>query len=141
MHQALADEGAVPRFVGIKLGQAQSVRGDPIEVEISMETAPSAVWDALIVPHGETHAETLAANGHALEFLKDQYRHCKPILVMGAAAGLLDKAGIPQALPSGEPDTGLLRFGGEETGTALPAFIDALAKHRHFARETDPPVV
>ena len=141
MHEALADEGAVPRFVGIKLGQVQSASGDPIEVEISMETAPSAVWDALIVPHGEAHAETLSGSGHALEFLKDQYRHCKPILLMGAAAGLLDKGGIPAALPSGEPDPGLLRFGGDEMGTALPAFMDALAKHRHFARETDPPVV
>ena len=60
---------------------------------------------------------------------------------MGAAASLLDKAGIPAALPSGEPDPGLLRFGGDETGAAVPAFIDALAKHRHFERETDPPVV
>ena len=141
MHEALANEGAVPRFVGIKLGQVQSARGGPIEVEISMETAPSVVWDAMIVPHGEAHAETLSGSGHALEFLKDQFRHCKPILLMGAAASLLDEAGIPASLPSGEPDTGLLRFGGEETGTALPAFIDALAKHRHFARETDPPVV
>ena len=141
MHEALANEGAVPRFVGIKLGQVQSASGDPIEVEISMETAPSVVWDAMIVPHGEAHAETLSGSGHALEFLKDQFRHCKPILLMGAAASLLDEAGIPASLPSGEPDTGLLRFGGDETGTALPAFIDALAKHRHFARETDPPVV
>ena len=131
----------MPRFVGIKLGQVQSASGDPIEVEISMETAPSVVWDAMIVPHGEAHAETLSGSGHALEFLKDQFRHCKPILLMGAAASLLDEAGIPASLPSGEPDTGLLRFGGDETGTALPAFIDALAKHRHFARETDPPVV
>ena len=105
-----------------------------------METAPSAVWDALIAPHGEAHAKTLSGNGHALEFLKDQYRHCKPILLMGAAAILLDKAGIPAALPSGEPDAGLLRFG-EEPGTALPAFINALAKHRHFERETAPPVI
>jgi len=76
-----------------------------------------------------------------VEFLKDQYRHCKPILLMGAAADLLDKGGIPDALPSGEPDSGLLRFGSDEMGTALPTFIDALAKHRHFARETDPPAV
>jgi len=141
MHEALAKEAAVPRFVGIKLGAVQSLSGDPIEVEISMEAAPSAVWDALIVPHGEAHAEALAASGHALEFLKDQYRHCKPILLIGAATMLLDKGHIPAALPSGKPDTGLLRFGGDETGTALPAFMDALAKHRSFERESDPPLV
>ena len=30
-------------------------------------------------------------SGHAMEFLKDQYRHCKTILLIGAAAALLDR--------------------------------------------------
>src|SRR6185436_4940338 len=141
MHEALAGQGAVPRFVGIKLGQVKSVSGDPLEVELSMETAPSVVWDAMIVPEGEAAANGLSQCGHALEFLKDQYRHCKPILLMGAAAGLLDKAGIPRTLPSGEADPGLLQFGGDENKAAIPAFVEALAKHRHFERETDPPRV
>jgi catalase len=80
-------------------------------------------------------------SGHALEFLKDQYRHCKPILLMGAASALLDAAGILPALPSGRRDPGLLRFASHETAAALPAFIEALAKHRHFERETAPPRV
>ena len=84
------EQGAVPRFVGIKLGQVQSASGDPIEVEVSMETAPSVVWDAMIVPDGEAAADALAQSGHALEFLKDQYRHCKPILLMGAARVLVE---------------------------------------------------
>jgi len=141
LHKAVADEGAVPRIVGIKLGEVQSSSGDPLEVEISMETAPSVVWDALIVPDGEAAALALSQSGHALEFLKDQYRHCKPILLLGAATGLLARTGIPAALPSGKADPGLLQFGGDETGTAILAFMDALAKHRHFERETDPPLV
>ena len=32
-----------------------------------------------------------SSSGHALEFLKDQYRHCKPILLMGAAQTLLGR--------------------------------------------------
>ena len=141
MHEALAAEGAVPRFVGIKLGRAKSASGDPIEVEVSMETAPPVVWDAMIIPDGEAAVSTLASSGHALEFLKDQYRHCKPILLMGDASRLLDEVGIPKALPSGDADPGLLQFGGDATDRAVPAFIDALAKHRHFERETDPPAV
>jgi catalase len=74
-----------------------------------------------------------------LEFLKDQYRHCKPMLVLGAASELLTKAGIPTALPSGDPDPGLVL---DQTGEGgADAFIAALGKHRHFDRETDPPVV
>ena len=141
IHEALAAQGAVPRFVGIKLGRVKSTSGDPLEVEISLETAPSVVWDAMIVPDGEAAVGTLSKSGHAIESLKDQYRHCKPILLLGGAAMLLAKAGIPNALPSGDADPGLLRFGGDATDRAIPAFIGALTKHRHFARETDPPMV
>jgi catalase len=104
-----------------------------------MEAAPSAVWDALIVPGGQGAA--LSDSGHALEFLKDQYRHCKPILLVGDASALLAKAGIPPKLPSGEADPGLLEVADERGPSGIAAFIEALAAHRHFARETDPPRV
>jgi catalase len=141
IHKELVQQGAVPRFVGIKLGRVKSAGGDPLEVEISMETAPSVLWDAMIVPPGDSAADALSQAGHALEFLKDQYRHCKPILLLGAATALRDAAGIPPVLPSGDADPGLLQFGDGDTSAAIPAFIHALTKHRHFGRETDPPRV
>jgi catalase len=141
MHEALIEQGAVPRFVGIKLGQVRSARGDPVEVEVSLEAAPSVLWDAVVLPDGDAPVDTLSQSGHAIEFVKDQYRHCKPMLVLGLAASLLDEAGIPSALPSGEPDPGLLQFPGDQYDAALQAFIEALTKHRHFERETDPPTV
>jgi catalase len=139
IHRALAAEGAVSRFVGITMGRVNADGGDPIEVEVSMEGAPSVVWDAMIVVDGG--GEALAQSGHALEFLKDQYRHCKPILLLGSAKMLLESARIDPALPSGEADPGLLLFEGAGSEAPLAAFIDALAKHRQFARETDPPRV
>jgi catalase len=141
LHTALAAQGAVPRFVGIKLGAVAPASGEPLEVEISMEAGPSALYDALVLPDGEDAVAALSRSGHALEFVKDQYRHCKPILVLGAAASLLEKAGIPTELPSGEADRGILRFESAEYDTAVGAFIDSIARHRHFERETDPPVV
>jgi len=138
-HRKLADEGAVPRFVGMKLGQVRGANGDVIDIEVSMETAPSVLWDALLIPGGAAAAEALSESGHAMEFLKDQYRHCKPILVMGAAQSLLDAAGISAALQSGDADTGLLQYESGDMEPAVSAFIDALARHRHFERETDPP--
>jgi catalase len=82
----------------------------------------------------------LANDGHALEFLKDQYRHCKPILALGAGSSLLEKAGLPGALPTGEPDPGLLAFESYSAQVVEP-FVLALASHRVFERETDPPRV
>ena len=87
----------MPRFLGVKLGPARAANGEDVEVEVSLETAPSALWDALIIVGGEDAADALSASGQALEFLKDQYRHCKPILLIGGAGSLLEKAGIPAA--------------------------------------------
>ena len=60
-----------------------------------LEAAPSALYDAVLVADGADAVQHLKGDGHALEFMRDQYRHCKPICVMGAAGGLLKTAGIP----------------------------------------------
>ncbi len=140
IHRQLAAQGAVPRFVGVKLGQVQSEDGEPLEVEVSMEAMPSVLWDGMIVADGQAATDALSGSGHAIEFLKDQYRHCKTILLLGSAADLLDPAGINDAAGSA-PDGGLLRYPGEKSAEAAAAFIAALQQHRHFDRETDPPRV
>jgi catalase len=141
LHEALAAQGAVPRFVGIKLGHVATLDGEPIEVEISMEAGPSVLYDAVVLPDGDEGGRMLSQSGHALEFVKDQYRHCKPILVLGAASALLEKAGIPVTLPRGAADPGLLHFESRDVDAAFAAFAEAVTQHRHFERETDPPRV
>jgi catalase len=106
-----------------------------------MEATPAVLYDALVLPDATAAAvQRLATDGRTLEFLKDQYRHCKPILAMGSASTLLNKAGIPPTLPSGKLDPGLLLGASGDAGPE-EAFIKALGQHRHFARETDPPSV
>ena len=141
VYTGLLAAGAVPRFVGEHLGQISTAGGAPINVEISIEAGPSVLYDAVVVPDGKTAVDALCANGQAVEFVKDQFRHCKPILVLGAGAALLEKAQIPVALPNGDPDPGIAGLDGAVANTALQAFISALAAHRVFARETDPPKV
>ena len=134
----LAAEGAVPRFLASRLGRVTTAEGGTIEADASFEATPSVLYDAFVLPDGSGATGALAADGRVLEFLKDQYRHCKPILVLGTASALLDKAGIPATLPSGDADPGLLIVRG---GGGAAAFVAAVAAHRHFARETDPPRV
>jgi catalase len=136
----LTAEGAVPRFVAARLGAVATTSGDPIEADISIEAAPSVLYDAVVIAGGEAAVVALAGDGQAREFVKDQYRHCKPILAIGDGLDLLKAAGIPLTLPSGDPDPGLIRS--DTDGAALvDAFVAALAKHRHFERETNPPRV
>jgi catalase len=136
----LTADGAVARFVGARLGSVQATDGD-IEVDTTVEAMPSVLFDAVVIPDGQSAAGVLEADGRTLEFVKDQYRHCKPILALGAGTDVLKKAGIPAALPSGQPDPGLILGDPGKAGAAVEAFAKALGMHRHFARETDPPRV
>jgi catalase len=135
----LTDEGAVPRFVSTSLGAVQPADGDEIEIDVSFEAAPAVLYDALVLPDGEEAVTVLRADGRTLEFIKDQYRHCKPILALGASRQLLEACGITETSPNGDPDTGVLAA--SDAGSVIDDFIAAIAKHRHFARETDPPRV
>jgi catalase len=136
----LLAEGAVPRFVGSTFGAVEPTDGDAIEVDVTVEATPSVLYDAAVLPDGQAAAAALSADGRMLEFLKDQHRHCKPILAIGTASQVLEDAGVPLTLPSGAPDPGLLQS--EATDNSLPdAFVALLAKHRLFDRETDPPRV
>jgi len=137
--ERLTAEGAVPRFVATKLGTVQPASGSAIEIDVSFEAAPAVLYDALVLPDGADAVNALRADGRVLEFIKDQYRHCKPILVLGAGSQLLDACGIDTSLPDGSPDPGLVVA--SDAAAAAGGFIDAIAKHRHFARETDPPRV
>jgi len=139
LHGALLAEGAVPRFVGPRLGAVRNAGSADIEVEITLETSPSVVYDAVAIPDGEGAARALSAVGQALEFIKDAFRHCKPILAIGAGGQLIEAANVPEFLPDGQPDPGLLMSKGG--GDLAARFIAAIARHRHFERQTDPPRV
>ena len=138
--ERLMSAGAVPRYLASRLGSVKPVKGDPIAVDVTLEATPSVLYDAVVLPDGRAAVNRLAADGRALEFLKDQYRHCKPLMALGAGSDLLRRAGIPQTLPTGKPDSGMV-VGPAANGALADAFLKALARHRHFDRETDPPLV
>ena len=137
LHRGLTEAGAVPRFVGVRLGPVTTSDGESIQVDATLETNPAVLFDAVVLPDGASGVEALARDGHAIEFLRDQFRHCKTILALGAGAELLEKAG---ANP-GDGDEGVLRIDTDDPARTLQAFIAAIAKHRHFERDADPPAI
>jgi catalase len=142
IHAGLAREEAVPRFVGLRLGRVQSTDGNQIEVDVTAEAMPSVLFDAVVVPGGhEDMVKAFANAGPVLEFIGQQYRHCKPILMLGNGRAVAERAGVKLVLPSGELDSGVLYFQEDNFGEVLPQFVEAIAAHRHFTRETDPPQV
>jgi len=137
LREGLVAAGAVPRFVGARLGSVKTERGDALETDGTLETMASVLFDGVAVPGGAKAVEALRALGQVSEFLRDQYRHAKPLVALGAAQDLLASAGVSATLPSGEPDPGVIVEASPEA--AVRKFVKALARHRHYEREVDPP--
>ncbi|WP_336695570.1 catalase [Delftia acidovorans] len=138
LHQMLFSQGAIPRFVAPRIGRIATGDGVDINADASLENEPGFLFDALVLPDGEAGVKMLATDGHTSEFIKDQYRHCKPILVMPASSLLIEAAGIPLLLASGDADPGLIMGA---NASDFEDFTNAIFKHRHPERETDPPLI
>ena len=141
LRAALLEAGAVPRLIGPTLGTYKTAAGDTIEADASLENEPGFLFDALILPDGADAVAMLLTNGHTMEFVKDQYRHCKTMLAFGASSALLDKAGISLSLPSGEDDPGLFTAEVSQADSIAEEFIAAMSLHRHTDRDRDPPLI
>ncbi len=139
LQSALLAEGAVAKLVGPRLGKVESADGERVDVDATFETTPSVLYDAVAIPGGKGMVDRLSSLGQVLEIVKDQYRHAKTLFVVADSRGLLEKADVPTALPSGEADPGIVLA--DEVEDGLAAFVEAVARHRHFERVVDPPRV
>lgn len=104
------------------------------------ETEQVAFCTAHVVPGIDFTNDPLLAgrihSGQALEFVIEPFRHAKPIMVINDGRQVLEDAGVPLD----EGDSGLV-ITQRTTRNDINAFIEAIAQHRHPARETDPPKV
>ena len=139
VQRRLLQADAVPQVVGLRLGRVLCSQGRPIEIETTVEAMPSVLWDAVVLPTGEGQAgaalSTFAADPNVQDFIRQQYQHGKPILVLGRTGRyILAKAGLPLRLADDQPDPGLVlsEVGGDD-GPAQ--FIGALGRHRRHERE------
>lgn len=139
---ALMAKGASARFVGTRVGRVMTEEGDALDADASLENSPGFLFDALVLPDGAKGVAALAGDAHTLDFIKDQYRHGKAIMAIGASSSLLEAAGIPALLPDGQADAGVVWAKARQAnGKSIAAFVMAVSMHRHPARETDPPRV
>ena len=134
--KALMTQGAVVRLVGPRVGLFSTAAGEALDADASFENSPSVLFDAVVVPDGDTAVDAFCGNGLALEYVRDAFRHSKPLLTIGAGVRLIQQADIPE----NADDKGLLLAKQAGDGD-MAAFIKAIAQHRHFERETKPPVV
>ena len=134
--EMLARHGAVSRLVASRLGQVSASDGTLLDVDLTMENTPSAAFDGMILPDGDHAVAALLLDPHTCDYVKDQYRHCKPLLVGAASADILTACGISITLASGDSDDGIIQeAAGSDIADSLSAFAAALAAHRFYERE------
>jgi catalase len=133
IQQALHEAGAVTRVVAAHLGVVSTSSGQQLPVDLCLATAPSVLFDAVLVPGGAAHVQALARNGDAAHFVLEAFRHCKPLCLIGDAVDLLRPIGIDA--DSAPPEGVLITRG--DPATRVPAaqeFIALIGRHRHWAR-------
>ena len=132
----LSAQGAIVRLVGPHVGMFGADEEWSLDADASFENSPSVLFDAVAIPDGAKMVDSFSVNGLAQEFVRDSYRHNKPILAVGAGMRMLEHVGIPL----NKEDTGLIASP-DVTEDGLARFIQAIEQHRHPVRETQPPVV
>jgi catalase len=140
---ALVAQGAVARLVGPRIGRFTTASGETVDADASLENEPGFLFDALVLPDGKEAVAALAQDGHTAEFIKDQFRHCKTILAFGTSQFLLMQAGLPVCMDKSmaQGGTGLILAAAADAESAAAEFIANVARHRHFGREMDPPLL
>jgi catalase len=79
----------------VRASAASHRRRRHADADASLENEPGFLFDALVLPDGAEAVAALAQDGHTPEFIKDQFRHCKTILVLGASRVLLVRRACP----------------------------------------------
>lgn len=141
MSNALLTAGAGTKIIAPRLGIVTGVNGTELKVDCSFLTGSSVLFDAVYVPGGDSSVEALKLKVEARDFVYEAYKHCKAIAASGAGVGLL---AISLAGKFIEPDAvgtradvneGVVSGRDASIRKVATAFINAIAKHRHWERE------
>lgn len=96
--KALQQAGAQTRIVSAKPGQIQGFNhdkpADKVDVDLTLEQADPADFDAVLLPGGVMNADMLRINPHAQRFVQAMQRAGKPFAIICHAPWLLVSAGL-----------------------------------------------
>lgn len=146
VRDALERRGAVVEELGPHDGTVSAYDGEPHAVDRALPTTSSVLYDAVLVPGGPAAALELVADEAAIRFVREAYRHGKPIGALGSGVDVLaglELTGVRLAVTEEE---GVVSDHGVVTDTTATApddvfpdeFTAALARHRHWHRQLRP---
>ncbi len=141
VRKALEAQGAVIKLLAPKLGTVKSNEGETLQIDHSLPTVSSVLFDAVFVPGDEASAATLCQDANAILFVKEAYKHGKAIAASDGGVSLLEKADLLKAGTSSGTESpqfrgpGIVVELGESVDKAfIERFATAIAQHRFYDR-------
>ena len=125
--ESFKSAGITAEFISHNRGVVTSSEGQQVEVNQTFLTADSVLFDAVYVAGGQESVDALMASKEPIYFVDEAYNHFKAIGAGKEGAMILSKAGIV----SNDPASGIVAVTDKNSGSA---FIEAIAKHRHWKR-------
>ena len=137
---ALIKEGAEVKIVS-ELADPLKNGSEKAEVDMIFIMAGSIMFDAIFIPGGKESADALMGNGDAVHFVREAYKHCKPIAALGEGIDFLKECRLPGLnLPKAGSneitnEKGIVAGNPDNLDLFNNQFIQAIAQHRHWDRE------
>jgi catalase len=138
MQTALQSYGAVPSIIAPKLGTVIGEDNTVIQVNESLFTTASVLYDAVYIPGGINSVATLEADPDAVHFINEAYRHCKAIAADQDAVQVLQATYFGRKLPNDASTETVLQEGliiSANKSNTVKQFIAAIKQHRFWERE------
>lgn len=141
--ELLKNAGVHGEIISKNLGMITGIDGQQLEAGKTFLTAGSILYDAVYIPGGRQHVDSLIKQGDALHFVNEAFKHAKAIGATNEGVDLLASSQIKGvALAGPETQVQLITELGVVTirnaadmGHFSQQFIDAVAQHRHWARQ------
>lgn len=139
----LNDEGVSANIISKTLGFITCENGQKLKVDKTFTTSDSVMYDAVYLPGGIESVTKLSEEAKALQFIKEAYTHAKTIGASNEGVELIADAQIYGiAIASVESSSSPINSLGVITirnatnmQSFTHAFIQGIAKHRHWIRE------
>ena len=127
----LSRAGVTAKVLAPHLGSLRSTDGSAVAVDDLIVTMPSVVFDAVFVAGGADSVAALRASGDAVDYVREAFRHAKPLGALGDGAGLLAAAGV------GGPGARVPGVSVAQQPSELgQGFMADMTAHRHWDRAT-----
>ena len=139
--KALEAEGAILKIVGIHGGMIRGTSGAELQVDYSLLTTSSVLFDGVYIPGGEDSVDTLAAEIKTGDFVQSTYYHCKPIACTGEGLAIVQSIKTSKDISLEGPEKEVLVSAGiiVATDALAPkvgaALVKALSGPRAWERE------